>query len=47
MEVYLGRMSGERLRNELLLQTAWTVALLFASTFMWARVRRRLETTGG
>jgi ABC-2 type transport system permease protein len=47
MEVYLGNISGERLRNELLLQTAWTVALLFASTFMWARVRRRLETTGG
>jgi ABC-2 type transport system permease protein len=47
LNIYLGRYAGAQLGNELLMQTAWTVALLAACHWMWLRVRRRLVTLGG
>ncbi|MEI6233642.1 MAG: ABC-2 family transporter protein [Planctomycetota bacterium] len=47
LQVYLGRVTGESLRNELMIQTVWTVVMLGMCHFMWLRVRRRLETLGG
>jgi ABC-2 type transport system permease protein len=47
MDVYLGRYPQAVLYNELLFQTLWTILLLLACRWMWARVQRRLETLGG
>lgn len=47
LQIYLGRITGEHLRDELIVQTLWTIALLWLCDFMWSRVRRRLETLGG
>lgn len=47
MQAYLGRMDGEMLVKELLIQTIWTIVLLLLCSVMWSRVRRRLETLGG
>ena len=47
LQVYLGRIEGVELRNELIVQSVWTIVLLLLCLFMWSRVRRRLETLGG
>lgn len=47
MQAYLGRLNGAQLRDELILQTVWTLLLLFLCGLMWNRVRRRLESLGG
>ncbi len=45
--IYLGRVNGAQMRDELLMQTAWTIVLLILCSVMWWRVRVRLETLGG
>ncbi|MCW8129223.1 MAG: ABC-2 family transporter protein [Planctomycetota bacterium] len=47
MMVYLGRWNPEQMRSELLLQLAWTVALLVFCELAWRMVRRRLSLMGG
>ena len=47
MNIYLGRFQGDVLRRELILQTAWTIALMFLCHWMWRMVRRRLSILGG
>jgi ABC-type uncharacterized transport system permease subunit len=47
MIIYLGRVKGQQLIQELAIQAAWTLALVVACGLMWRRVRRRLETLGG
>ncbi len=47
LQIYLGRVTGDGLRNELVKQTLWTIALLWLCDVMWSRVKRRLETLGG
>lgn len=47
MNVYLGRIEGQALWQELALQSVWTVVLLVLCDVMWNRVRRRLSLLGG
>lgn len=47
MNIYLGRIHGSELQTELLLQTTWTLVLLFSCSLMWRIVRRRLSVLGG
>lgn len=47
MKVYLGQWTPEETRGELLLQFAWTIALLVCCELAWRGVRRRLSVLGG
>ncbi len=47
MNIYLGRYPTDQLQRELILQTAWTIALLLLCSWMWNAVRRRLSILGG
>lgn len=47
MMIYLGRWNAEQLQAELLLQAAWTFALLVFCELAWRMVRRRLSLLGG
>ena len=47
MNIYLGRFNPDELRNELALQTAWTIGLLLMCGWMWRNVRRKLSILGG
>jgi ABC-2 type transport system permease protein len=47
MKIYLGQYTPAQQLNELLLQTAWTIALLVFCQLMWKHVRRRLAVLGG
>jgi len=47
LSIYLGRWDQEKIHSELLLQFAWTVALLIMCECGWRAVRRRLCALGG
>jgi ABC-type uncharacterized transport system permease subunit len=47
MKIYLGEWPLDQTRDELVLQVAWTFALLVFCEIAWRVVRRRLSVLGG